>query len=249
MIGETPMGLFDTFSDSLSKFEKYNNKEIYRIGKTDSFNFIVTGRLVSGTAGFFIIIIMLILTFSSAANSIIVSDIGGIKAFTADVVISEETGPSLSGTLNEGESVSFGYLVEEIEWDYISNLHLSHFDIVVEWDANGGALGGRQVTFEVSSQGNNSSQSENDGGGGGTITIPWQINSNISLNSESVSGNADTSEDFLLSFETDGDWMGGQFTFTQASTGSILLSESVDYTITLFFYTWELENIREIVEV
>ena len=43
--------------------------------------------------------------------------------------------------------------------------------------------------------------------------------------------------------------MGGKFTFTQASQGSILLSESVDYVITLTYYTWEFENIREIAEI
>ena len=250
MIDEMLMGLLDTFSDGLSKFEKYNNKEIYRIGNDDSFNFLVTGRLVSGTAGFFVIIVMLILTFSSAANSYQVADIGGIKAFTADVVVTQQTGPSLSGTLNdEGDSVTFGYLTEDEFWDYITNLRLSHFEIVVDWSANGGGGGSRQVILDVSSQTNTTSESQNDGGGGGTITIPWQINSNLSLNSESVSGNADTPEAFLLSFETDGDWMGGEFTYSGASPLSAILAESIDYTITLFFYTWELENIREIVEV
>jgi hypothetical protein len=43
--------------------------------------------------------------------------------------------------------------------------------------------------------------------------------------------------------------MGGKFTFTQASQGSIVLSESVDYTISLTYYTWELENVRELSEI
>jgi len=43
--------------------------------------------------------------------------------------------------------------------------------------------------------------------------------------------------------------MGGKFTFTQASQGSIVLSESVDYTISLTYYTWELENVRELAEI
>lgn len=246
------MGLSDMLSENLSKFEKYNAKEIYRIGKEDSFNFIVTGRLVSGAAGFFVIIIMLILTFSSAANSYQVAGIGGIKAFTADVIITQQTGPTpLTGDLDEGESVNFGHLVDDVDWDYLSNLRISHFEVVVDWQASGGvgAGGGRQVTFDVSSQGNSSTESENDGGPDGIITIPWQINSNISLNSELVSGNADTAEEFLLSFEEEGDWMGGTFTFTQASAGSIIFDESVDYEISLSVYTWELENIREIAEV
>ena len=43
--------------------------------------------------------------------------------------------------------------------------------------------------------------------------------------------------------------MGGRFTFNQASQGSILLSESVVYDITLTYYTWDFENIREIAEI
>ena len=62
---------------------------------------------------------MLMVTFSSAANSIMVSELGGSKAFTADVVLTELSGPSFSGTLNnEGEFVEFGYLVDDIDWDY-----------------------------------------------------------------------------------------------------------------------------------
>ena len=59
------MGLSDSISDTLTKFEKYNTKEIYNFG-----NFIVTGRLVSAFVGFLIIVLMLMVTFSSAANSI-----------------------------------------------------------------------------------------------------------------------------------------------------------------------------------
>lgn len=244
------MALSENISKLLSNFERYNNKEIYRIGKMDGFNFTVTGRLVSGATGFFVIVLLLIITFSTAANSIMVSNIDGVKAFTAEVDVNlYETTPLLSGTLDEGESFSFGHLVEDVDWDYVSPLNISHFDVVVDWNADGGAGGGRQVSFEVSSKSNNSNDPETDGGPGGTIIIPWQVNSNISLNSESVSGSADTAEQFLLSFEEDGDWMGGTFTFTQASTGSIIFSESVNYEITLNVYTWTLKNVEEVVVV
>ena len=43
--------------------------------------------------------------------------------------------------------------------------------------------------------------------------------------------------------------MGGKFTYDSESIGSIALSESVDYTISLTYYTWEFEDLREIVEV
>ena len=234
------MGLSETISDSLSSFEKYNNKEVYNFG-----GFSVTGRLVSAFGGFIVIILMLMVTFSSAANSIQVGELGGIKAFTADVIITENSGPSLSGTLNEGDSVEFGYVMEQAEWDYTEEMRITEIIVSVNWDANGGAGPGRQVTFEVSSDGNGTAQSQNDGGGGGDIPITWSINPLP----ETVSDTADSPDDFVASFEQNGQWMGGKFTFTQASQGSILLSESVDYVITLTYYTWEFENVREIAEI
>ncbi|SVB59697.1 uncharacterized protein METZ01_LOCUS212551, partial [marine metagenome] len=93
------MSLAESLTETLNRFEKYNNKELYRLG-SQSFNFTVTGRLVSGLVGFLVIILMLMITFSSAANSIMVSDLGGTKSFTADVVLTEISGPSISGTLN-----------------------------------------------------------------------------------------------------------------------------------------------------
>ncbi len=234
------MGLSETISDSLSSFEKYNNKEVYNFG-----GFAVTGRLVSAFGGFIVIILMLMVTFSSAANSIQVGELGGIKAFTADVIITENSGPSLSGTLNEGDSVEFGYVMEQAEWDYTEEMRITEIIVSVNWDANGGAGPGRQVTFEVSSDGNGTAQSQNDGGGGGDIPITWSINPLP----ETVSDTADSPDDFVASFEQNGQWMGGKFTFTEASQGSILLSESVDYVITLTYYTWEFENVREIAEI
>ena len=161
--------------------------------------------------------------------------------YTADVVIIENEGPSLSGTFDdEGEFVEFGYIVEEMSWNYTSNMRISHFDVVVDWQANGGAGGGRQVTFDVSSENNTAGESQTDGGGGGTITITWEVNELP----EVVNGTADSADDFVQSYETPGEWMGGTFTFTQASQGSSILSESIDYTISLTYYTWDIENIR-----
>ena len=234
------MALSENISNSLSRFEKYNNKEIYSFG-----NFTVTGRIVSGFAGFIVIILMLMVTFSSAAKNIDVSDLGGSTAYTAEVVITENSGPSLSGSLNEGESIEFGYLLEEMEWDYTQEMRITEIIVSVNWDASGGAGPGRQVTFEVSSDNNTAGESQNDGGGGGDIPITWPINQLP----ETVSDTADSPDDFVSSFEKNGEWMGGRFTFTQASQGSILLSESVSYTITLTYYTWEFENIRELAEI
>ena len=234
--------LTNRLSDGLARFENYNNKEVYRF---DSLGFAVTGRQVSGFFGFLIIVVMLMVTFSSAAKNIDVSDLGGSTAYTADVVITENSGPSLSGSLNEGESIEFGYLMDEVGWDYTSNLRISYFDVVVDWDSNGGAGPGRQVTFDVSSDNNTEGESRNDGGGSGEILIVWAVNPLP----ETVSDTADNSAAFESSFEKNGEWMGGTFTFTQASQGSIVLSESVDYTISLTYYTWELENVRELSEI
>ena len=233
-------------SEGLSKFESYNSKEIYRF---DRLGFTITGRLISGLSGFLIIVVMLMFTFSSAANSVMVAELGGIKSFTADVVITENSGPSFSGTLeDQGDYVDFGYIVEEADWNYISNMRISHFDVEVDWSANGGGGGGRQVTFDVSSDNNTAGESQNDGGGGGEIIIEWAINPLP----ETVSDTADSPEDFVSSFEKSGEWMGGIFTYTSESTfadTTPLTSESISYTITLTYYTWELEDIRELSEI
>lgn len=233
-------------SEGLSKFESYNSKEIYRF---DRLGFTITGRLISGLSGFLIIVVMLMFTFSSAANSVMVAELGGIKSFTADVVITENSGPSFSGTLeDQGDYVDFGYIVEEADWNYISNMRISHFDVEVDWSANGGGGGGRQVTFDVSSDNNTAGESQNDGGGGGEIIIEWAINPLL----ETVSDTADSPEDFVSSFEKSGEWMGGTFTYTSESAfadTTPLTSESISYTITLTYYTWELENIRELSEI
>ena len=233
-------------SEGLSKFESYNSKEIYRF---DRLGFTITGRLISGLSGFLIIVVMLMFTFSSAANSVMVAELGGIKSFTADVVITENSGPSFSGTLeDQGDYVDFGYIVEEADWNYISNMRISHFDVEVDWSANGGGGGGRQVTFDVSSDNNTAGESQNVGGGGGVIIIEWAIN----LLPETVSDTADSPEDFVSSFEKSGEWMGGTFTYTSESAfadTTPLTSESISYTITLTYYTWELENIRELSEI
>lgn len=239
------MSIGDKLSEKLSSFEKYNNKELYHLGSVN-LGFTVTGRIVSGTVGFIVIILMLMVTFSSAANSIMVSELGGTKAFTADVTLIEVSGTTISGTLNsEGEFVEFGYIVDDVDWDLISNLRISHVEIQVAWDANGGAGGGRQVTFDVSSQNDTAGQSQNDGGNGGTIVTTWIINQLPEI----VSDTADSPEDFIKSYEASGEWLGGKFTYTSESLGSIALNDSIDYTITFTYYTWELENIREIVEV
>ena len=233
-------------SEGLSKFESYNSKEIYRF---DRLGFTITGRLISGLSGFLIIVVMLMFTFSSAANSVMVAELGGIKSFEADVVITEQPGPSFSGTLeDQGDYVDFGYIVEEADWDYISNMRISHFDVEVDWSANGGGGGGRQVTFDVSSDNNTAGESQNDGGGGGEVIIEWAINPLP----ETVSDTADSPEDFVSSFEKSGEWMGGTFTYTSESAfadTTPLTSESISYTITLTYYTWELEDIRELSEI
>ena len=243
------MSIGDMLSERLSSFEKYNNKELYSLG-SKNLGFTVTGRLISGTVGFIVIILMLMVTFSSAANSIMVSELGGTRAFTADVIVTENTGPSFSGTLNnEGDFVDFGYVLEEVGWDYTSNMRISHFDVVFDWSFNGGGGGGRQVTLDASSQNNSTAgKSEVSGGNGGPIAISWPVNQLP----ETVSDTADSAEDFVQSFETDGEWMGGKFTYTSDSAladSTPLTTESLDYTITLIYYTWEFEDIREILEV
>ena len=225
-------------SDGLSRFESYNNKEIYRF---DQLGFTITGRLISGLFGFVIIVLMLMYTFSTAANSIMIADLGGSNAFVGDVVITEEPGPSsISGTLNPGDSVDFGYIVSDAEWDYTNNLRLSHAEVIVTWEANGaGSVGARQVTLDASTQNNDTGESQSDTGFDGTITIqiPFQ------MLPETVSGTADNAESFVESYETEGGWFGGTFTYDSGST--ITNNNSISYTISLKIYTWDIQNVRE----
>jgi hypothetical protein len=229
-------------SDGLSKFESYNNKEIYRF---DQLGFTITGRLVSGLSGFLIIVVMLMFTFSSAANSIMVSDLGGSKSFVGDVVVVEETGTSLpENSLSPGQSVDFGYLVEDTQWDYINNSRLSHVEVIVDWEANGvGSVGNRQVTLQASTQNDTTGKSEIQSGFDGTIMIQFPVQ----MLPETVSGTADSSEAFVEGYETEGEWIGGTFTYDSGST--ITSDNSISYTISLKIYTWELENVRELSEI
>ena len=224
--------------DGLSRFESYNNKEIYRF---DQLGFTITGRLISGLFGFVIIVLMLMYTFSTAANSIMIADLGGSNAFVGDVVITEEPGPSsISDTLNPGDSVDFGYIVSDAEWDYTNNLRLSYAEVIVTWEANGaGSVGARQVTLDASTQNNDTGESQSDTGFDGTITIqiPFQ------MLPETVSGTADNAEAFVESYETEGGWFGGTFTYDSGST--ITNDNSISYTISLKIYTWDIQNVRE----
>lgn len=224
-------------SDGMSTFESYNNKEIYRF---DGLGFAITGRLVSGLCGFVIIVLMLMYTFSSAASSIMVADLGGSNAFVGDVEIIEEAGPTLSGTMNPGSSVDFGYIIEDTEWDYTSNLRLSHIEVVVNWEANGaGSVGARQVTFQVSTQNDTTGETQDQSGFDGTMTVQIPIQ----MLPETVSGTADSVEAFVGSYETEGEWAGGTFTYNSGST--ITNDNSISYSISLKVYVWDIQNVRE----
>ena len=153
--------------------------------------------------------------------------------YTGNVVITENTGPSLSGTLNnEGDFVEFGYIIDDMEWDYISELRISHIDVSVEWEAGKNS----QVKFNVSSQNDNSGQNRTDNDYSGVITILWVVNQL----SENISGIADDPDTFVSSFERNGEWMGGKFTFSENKAAVHDGNEYIDYNIFLTYYTWDI---------
>jgi hypothetical protein len=190
---------------------------------------------------------MLMFTFSSAANSVMVAELGGSKSFMGDVVVLEEAGTSLpENSLSPGQSVDYGYLVEDIEWNYNDNVRLSHVEVIVVWESNGNpslTVGSRSVTLDASTQNGNTSDSEPNAGFGDTITIQLVFN----MLPETVSGMADTPEDLVESYEREGEWVGGTFTYDSGST--VTDDNSINYTISLKVYTWDIQNIREINEV
>jgi len=159
--------------------------------------------------------------------------------YTGDVVMTESTGPSFSGTLEEDEYVDFGYILENIDWDFTQEMRISHFDIVVSWEANGKP---QYVTFNVSSENDTAGESQEDDGDGGTMTIIWAVNALP----EGVNGSADSPDAFVSSFETNGEWMGGRFRNEKSNELDPAPSiKSVNFTISLTYYTWDIENIRE----
>ena len=60
---------------------------------------------------------------------------------------------------------------------------------------------------------------------------------------DEVSGTADNAEAFVESYETEGGWFGGTFTYDSGST--ITNDNSISYTISLKIYTWDIQNVRE----
>jgi hypothetical protein len=117
-------------------------------------------------------------------------------------------------------------------------------EVIVDWEANGaGSVGNRQVTLQASTQNDTTGKSEIQSGFEGTIMIQFPVQ----MLPETVSGTADSSEAFVEGYETEGEWIGGTFTYDSGST--ITNDNSISYTISLKVYTWELENVRELSEI
>ena len=238
------MALSDTVGEKLKQFERYNNSELRRMELPGGFPFAVTGRLVSGAIGFAVIIIILAISFQSAANSVAVSGIGGgSTGFEADVATNNTSGPSKSGTLNdEGDSVPFGVDAGEGEWDFAGETRLASVDVTVIWTtaASIGDIGQPTVSLQVTT-GNFSETAQGTGFDGSvTITIP------VTVLGETVSGSADSVEEFIASFEAAGPPVSGVITYEDDANPSPIKDEPLDYTLTCTLVNWELQNIREV---
>ncbi len=97
--------------------------------------------------------------------------------------------------------------------------------------------------ISTSTQNDTTGESQGDTGFGGTITLQLAFN----MLPETVSGTADTAEDLVKSYERNGEWIGGTFTYDSGST--ITNDNSISYTISLKVYTWDIQNLREVAEV
>ncbi|OIR10590.1 MAG: hypothetical protein BEU05_01490 [Marine Group III euryarchaeote CG-Bathy2] len=233
------MALSDTVGEKLKQFERYNNSELRRLELPGGFPFAVTGRLVSGAIGFVIIIIILAISFQSAANSVAVSGIGGgTTGFEADVATNNTAGPGKSGTLqDEGDSVPFGVDAGEGEWDFAGELRLVEVVVTLSWQDSTSSvdIGQPTVSLQVTS-GNFSETVQGTGFDASvTITVP------VTALGKTVSGSANTVAEFIASFEAAGPPVSGVITYEDDANPSPIKDEPLDYTLTCSLVGWELD--------
>ncbi|HJP44151.1 MAG: hypothetical protein QF766_03260 [Candidatus Poseidoniia archaeon] len=240
------MALSDTVGEKLKQFERYNNSELRRMELPGGFPFAVTGRLVSGTIGFAIIIIILAISFQSAANSVAVSGIGGgSTGFEANVATNTTAGPGKSGTLNsEGTTVQFGVDASESEWDFTGKMQLVEVVVELSWSAQGGDFGQPTVSLQITA-GNFSESTE---GEGFDVTISITIPVTALENNQIVSGSANSADEFIASFEAAGPAVSGVITY-EDDANPMPLNEPLDYTLTCTLVNWELQKIHEVSDI
>ena len=229
------------------RFERYNNTELRRMNLPGGFPFTITGRIVSGGYGFVIIIVILASSFHFAPHRDDVQPLGGgAIGFQADVATNSTAGPSKSGTLNnEGDSVPFGVDAGEVEWDFASELRLVSVDVTVTWTTatSSGDVGQPTVSLQVSTE-NFSKTSQGTGFDNSvTISIP------VTLINGTVSGSADSVEEFIASFEAAGPAVSGVITYEDDANPAPIKDEALDYTLTCSLVDWEFKNIREVSDV
>ena len=233
--------------ERLEQFERYNNTELRRMELPGGFPLAITGRLVSGSIGFVVIIIILVISFQSAANSIRVEGIsGGATGFEADVVTNSTAGPSKSGTLNnEGDSAPFGIDAGDVEWDFANELRLVSVDVTVTWSAGTSSIDAGAPTVSLQVTAGNFSQTSQGTGFDASVTISIPV----TMLGETASGSANTIEEFIASFEVTGPAVSGVITYEDDANPSPIKDEPLDYTLTCSLLSWELQNIREVSDV
>ena len=232
--------------ERIEQFERYNNTELRRMVLPGGFPFTVTGRLVSGGIGFVVIIIILAISFQSAANSVKVEGVGGgATGFEADVATNSTAGPGKGGTLNdEGDSEPFGVDAGEVEWDFAGELRLVSVDVTVSWSADPFIIDGGAPTVSLQVSTNNFSQTSQETGFDNSVTISVPV----TVMGETVSGSADSVEEFIAAFEAAGPAVSGVITY-EDDGNPFPNDEPLDYTLTCSLMGWELQNIREVSDI
>ena len=237
------MALSDTVGEKLKQFERYNNSELRRMELPGGFPFAVTGRLVSGAIGFAIIIIILAISFQSAANSVKVDGIGGgAIGFEAAVETNETQVLSEEGELSVGQSI-------EYTTDHADNTHIIMFLVHITWNSQSPLdRTSNEVTVEVfSDNGSRQPLVQNDAALQGTMDFEWVVNAHPGLVGISVSGSADDAEGFTAQFEVPGEALTVRVTYDDDNTP--IINEDIDYSVTVTLVGWELQNIHEVSDI
>ena len=103
------MTVIETVSRKYGEFERFNEREIRKIAlpMMQNTEFTITGRLVSGLIGFAVIIMVLSISFYTAASGTDTTAIGGVNAYIAQLNTTQEQILSGSGFFDEGQTLTF----------------------------------------------------------------------------------------------------------------------------------------------
>mgnify|MGYP000448105456 CR=1 FL=1 len=135
----------------------------------------------------------------------------------------------------------FGVDAGEMEWDFAAKMQLVSVDVTVTWSDGTSTVDIGQPTVSLQVTAGNFSESTQGTGFDSSVTLSVPV----TALGGTVSGSADSAEEFIASFEAVGPAVSGVITY-EDDANPLPLNEPLDYTLTSTLVNWELQNIREV---